>query len=198
SGSTASSISGSSSIRDRFSRSIASACMTCTTVDGKYFRMSPSHRATRGAEALSPPPRPVPAPSEPARSESYRAASAASIAVSPPPSRCRCPRRPARHRAPAATGAPAPRVRPSCAPPQQCPDRRLDQIGPLLVDVGRRGNGPAVVAPAEPDRALADLAALRGRVLAESAPQQRQRLDERVRRDPGQPPVHQPQQPLVV
>ena len=54
SGSTASSISGSSSSCRRLSRSIASRCITCTTVDGKYVRMSPSQRATFGAEAPSP------------------------------------------------------------------------------------------------------------------------------------------------
>ena len=35
---------------------MASFCMTWTTVDGKYVRMSPSQRATRGADAPSPAP----------------------------------------------------------------------------------------------------------------------------------------------
>ena len=67
SGSTLSSISFSSSSCRRFSRSMASRCITCTTVDGKYVRMSPSHRATRGADAPSPPRPPAPAAPPPAR-----------------------------------------------------------------------------------------------------------------------------------
>lgn len=54
SASTASSISGSRSSVDSPSRSMASRCMTWTTVDGKYVRMSPSQRATDGADAPSP------------------------------------------------------------------------------------------------------------------------------------------------
>ena len=54
SGSTASSISGSSSSRVRPSRSMASFCMTWTTLTGKNVRMSPSQRATRGADAPNP------------------------------------------------------------------------------------------------------------------------------------------------
>jgi hypothetical protein len=57
SGSTASSSSGSSRRRWRSSRSIASFCMTLTTEDGKYSRMSPSQRATLGADGSSPAPR---------------------------------------------------------------------------------------------------------------------------------------------
>lgn len=61
SASTASSISGSRSRVDSPSRSMASRCMTWTTDEGKYVRMSPSHRATDGAEAPSPAERSFPA-----------------------------------------------------------------------------------------------------------------------------------------
>ena len=54
SGSTASSSSGSSSNCAKPSRSIASFCITCTTVLGKYVRISPSHLATDGADAPNP------------------------------------------------------------------------------------------------------------------------------------------------
>ena len=54
SGSTASSISGSRSICWRPSRSRASFCMTRTTGEGKYVRMSPSQRVTFGADAPEP------------------------------------------------------------------------------------------------------------------------------------------------
>ncbi len=54
SASTASSSSGSSSSVARPSRSIASRCITRTTEAGKYVRMSPSQRATDGADAPSP------------------------------------------------------------------------------------------------------------------------------------------------
>ena len=86
SGWTALSISGSSSSRVRPSRSIASFCMTWTTLTGKNVRISPSQRATCGADAPSPACRfpggsgPLPA-SEP---ESYKAPSAASIRASSP------------------------------------------------------------------------------------------------------------------
>ncbi len=60
SGSTASSISGSSSRADSPSRSIASRCITWTTELGKYVRMSPSQRATFGAEPPSPAERAAP------------------------------------------------------------------------------------------------------------------------------------------
>lgn len=62
SASTAASISGSSSSADSPSRSMASRCITCTTDDGKYVRMSPSQRATPGAEAPSPAERLPPSP----------------------------------------------------------------------------------------------------------------------------------------
>lgn len=84
SGSTAASISGSSSRAASPSRSIASRCMICTTDEGKYVRMSPSQRATDGADAPSPAARsrpgrvPLPFP--------YNEVSAPSIAASCPAS----------------------------------------------------------------------------------------------------------------
>jgi hypothetical protein len=85
SGSTAWSISGSSSSRCRSSLSMASRCITCTTPDGKYFRMSPSHRTTAGADADSPPARLERRPGLVAGGgESYSALSAASIRLSSP------------------------------------------------------------------------------------------------------------------
>ena len=58
SGSTVSSSSGSSRSWRRPARSMASRCTTRTTLVGKRRRTSPSQRATRGAEAPSPPARP--------------------------------------------------------------------------------------------------------------------------------------------
>ena len=54
-----SSISGCSSISRTSRRSSASRCITCTTCVGKYLRMSPSQRATLGAEPPRPPRRSV-------------------------------------------------------------------------------------------------------------------------------------------
>ena len=89
----------------RSSRSIASRCMTCTTVDGKYVRMSPSQRATRGADAPSPPRRarrPLP-PASRVVQGGQRAVDRRVVA-----GQARRPCRPRPHRrAPAASGAAA-------------------------------------------------------------------------------------------
>ena len=58
-------------------RLMASVCMTRTTREGKYLRMSPSQRATLGAEP-SRPPRPLSC-----GPTSYKSAKAVSIALCP-------------------------------------------------------------------------------------------------------------------
>ena len=159
--------------------------------------MSPSQRATRGAEAFSPPLRPVRSPPACSRSESYSAASAASTPASPPVSRCPVPSpsgappRASRHRR-------ARSAAPRAAPPAAAGHGRLRRAAPPPsaheLGRGRRRSLTLRVAVAPGGRAgqahrpLPDLAPLRSRILAEGTAQQRQRLDERS----GGMPVNQP------
>src|SRR6266540_1974594 len=187
SGSTASSISGSSSNRVRSSRSIASFCITWTTVEGKNLRMSPSQRATRGAEA----PRPAPRRASPPSSLSYSAASAASTRASSPASPTPVPSSPP---SPPPSASRQRRSRSSLTTGHlqaEDPRHRVDgRRGTGLVDLVGVGLGLGTPARAEVADLLADGAALRG---GEGGGE-----PAGVEQQPGQPAVDQAVQVLAV
>src|SRR5437868_5221807 len=180
SGSTAASSSGSSSSLVRSRRSRASRCMTWTTLTGKYVLMSPSQRATLGADA----PRPAP----PSGGSPYTALSAASIRASPPPSASPVPS------ASPPSASRHLRRRSLIGSPQDPQHRLYGGRGPRLVHLPAR---LAALAARRADLGADRPAFGRGEP-AEGTAQQRQHLDELLLLQPREPGVDQRQQLRVV
>ena len=208
SGSTVCSSSGSSSNWRRSRRSIASRCITCTTSRGKYRRMSPSQRATRGALRPRPPAAPRAAPAGPALRARHvvhgaergidadvvaaqidAGAVGLTTAEHQPPSPQTFGLRDARdaHEAPPWS---------CCGQAEHVAHRDHRRRQALGIDARCRTTGSSLAGTTGDQHAeLATLGRLEG---TEGAPQQRHRLVERVRRQRRQPAVDDRQQLGVV